>query len=94
MKQFDKAVEKVTNSILVRGNPFLSEIRDTLHNFTSRQLALPEVCKRLLSSFDHAQEGPIEFREQQFVTKSMQLIDTIKKLSTKAGHFSQGNQQC
>ena len=38
-KQFDEAVEKVTNSILIRRNPFPTKTTDTLHNVTSRQLA-------------------------------------------------------
>lgn len=34
-KQFNKALDKVTNLILVRGNPFVSDIIDMLRNFTS-----------------------------------------------------------
>lgn len=73
-----KAVEKVSYVIVVRGNPFLTETTDTLHNITYRQLALLDVSKRLLSFFEHVQERFIEFREQQFVTKSIQLNGTIK----------------
>ena len=93
-KQFDEAVEKVTNSILIRGNPFPTKTPDTLRNVTSRQLALPNVGKKLLSSFEHAQEGHIEFREQRLVTKSIKLSGTIKKESIEAGYFTQENQKC
>ena len=82
-KQFDEAVEKVTNSILIRRNPFPTKTTDTLHNVTSRQLALPDVCQKLLSSFEHAQEGHIEFREQRLVTKSIKLSVLSKRNLSK-----------
>ena len=93
-KQFDEAVEKVTNSIPIRRNPFPTKTTDTLHNVTSRQLALPDVCQKLLSSFEHVQEGYIGFREQRLVTKSIKLSGTIKKESIEAGYFTQENQKC
>lgn len=78
-KQFNEVVEKVKNFILFSGNPYLSEITVTLHNFTCRQLALKDVSKRLLSFFKHGQGGYTEFREHWFVTNLENSVTLAKK---------------
>ena len=72
---------KVVSFIEERGNPFETSAVSKLHHFTTGQCVPDEASKRLLTFFEHGENGYAEFRKERFVEKDKKLSDTIKKVN-------------
>ena len=80
-KQLSESMNKVTEFITERGNPYETLTPTPLHNITGGQVVPKPHSKRLLNYFEDGKQRYKVFREESYVNKSKKLSDTITKVN-------------
>ena len=79
--QINKAIEKVTDFLDQRGNPFSVSSTGPLHNLKTGEKIPQDVADNYISFFDHGKAGYELFRKERFIDKSKKLSDTIHRVN-------------
>ena len=80
-KQLSESMNKVTEFITERGNPYETLTPTPLHNITGGLVVSKPHSKRLLNYFEDGKQRYKVFREERYVNKSKKLSDTIAKVN-------------
>ena len=80
-KVFNVQVTNITNFLIARGNPYLSENQTQLRNIISSVRASEAATQQLKEFYNNSIESFLSFRNERFVEKSSGLSDPIKKIN-------------
>ena len=80
-KQLSESMNKVTEFITERGNPYKTLTPTPLHNITGGQVVPKPHSKRLLNYFEDGKQWYKVFHEERYVNKLKKLSDTITKVN-------------